>query len=331
MQQGTLWQHSNGTYYVLYGDRQRTRSSLRTKDRTTAQIRLGQWLATRDAVTPDDPSVAQILAGYAEDHGKTLRGKDGLKYARVALERHLGVLLPVHLTPNTSKQYAVARAREGVGPGTVLREIGVLRAALGWAVAHRWLGARPVLPDPVQRPRSRERWMDKAEAQRLLAACQTPHVRLFVMLGLMTGARTSAVLELPWSSVDLARRLIDFGEGHGNKRRAIVPVNDDLLVALQAAKVSASTPYVVEHHGKPVRAIKKGFAAACMRAGISGVTPHVLRHTAATWMVETGELSDEEIGRMIGDKAETVRKVYGHHSPNYLKRASSALQFSSSV
>lgn len=36
--------------------------------------------------------------------------------------------------------------------------------------------------------------------------------------------------------------------------------------------------------GHRVQSIKKGFAAATKRGGLPDVTPHILRHTAASWM-----------------------------------------------
>jgi len=46
--------------------------------------------------------------------------------------------------------------------------------------------------------------------------------------------------------------------------------------------------YVLHRNGKRILDIKKGFAAACGRAGLEGVTPHTLRHTAATWLMQRG-------------------------------------------
>ena len=114
--------------------------------------------------------------------------------------------------------------------------------------------------------------------------------------------------------------------GHGNKRRVIVPINDELADELEAAK-RLGVEYVIEHNGKPIGTIKNSFEAACVRAAVKDVTPHILRHTSATWLVESG-LSDDEVGRLLGDTAEMIRRVYGHHSPGYLKRATGALQFS---
>ena len=46
---------------------------------------------------------------------------------------------------------------------------------------------------------------------------------------------------------------------------------------------------VVEWNGKPVESVRKGFAAAVRAAGLGAeVTPHILRHTVATWLMQNG-------------------------------------------
>lgn len=40
--------------------------------------------------------------------------------------------------------------------------------------------------------------------------------------------------------------------------------------------------------GKPMKAIKKGFTAACLRAEIEDLRPYDLRHTFATWLLDRG-------------------------------------------
>jgi integrase len=159
----------------------------------------------------------------------------------------------------------------------------------------------------------------------LLESATAPHVRTFIALALFTGARTGAILELQWKAIDLPARRITFGAGHGNKRRAKpLPINDNLLAALVDARALATCPYVIEHAGQPVASVKKGFAAACRRAGIEGVTPHALRHTAASWLIQQG-ISFEQTAAMLGNTAAMVEQVYGHFAPDWLDQASAAL------
>lgn len=317
-----LWQHDNGNWYVLYGPRLKRRISARTKDRGRAEAFLAQFIAGASAPVVDDPTVKEILSGYSEDRSRVVRGVETLRFNVAALAARLGNLRPTQLLPAVIRQYAKDR---GVAPGTTLREVGVLRAALSWAVENQWISAAPPISNPVKTPKPRNRWLTREEARKLIDACREPHIKAFVMLGFMTAARTGAILEARWSQVDLERRLIDYGDGHGNKRRAIVPLNDDVLRTLTALKELACTEYVIEYHGRRVTRIKKGFRAACQRAGIAHATPHAMRHSAATWMAME-DVPMREIARLIGDTEDTVERVYAKHSPSYLRRAANALR-----
>jgi integrase len=57
------------------------------------------------------------------------------------------------------------------------------------------------------------------------------------------------------------------------------------IVCENAAPISATSCTSTASASKD---IKKGFAAACDRAGIADVTPHTLKHTAATWLMQSG-------------------------------------------
>lgn len=326
-----LWQHPNGTYYALHGARLRKRASLRTRDREEAEVRFAQFVTENRNLLPESPLVADILDGYEEsrasygrENGDKLRSPNALKYSVKALKKGLGKLKPEHLIPETIRKYARER---GASNGTILRDVGVLRAALDWAVRNRAItrDQRPDISNPVPTPKGRQRWLTRVEANALIAGCRQPHLRLFVILGIVTGARTAALLELRWKQVNFDKGLVDLGEGHGNKRRATVPMNGTLRRALEAAREMSCSEFVVEYAGRQVGTIKNGFEAACGRAGVEGVTPHILRHTCATWQVEAG-VSYEEIGKMLGDTAETIERTYGHHSPDFLKKGSKALE-----
>lgn len=58
-------------------------------------------------------------------------------------------------------------------------------------------------------------------------------------------------------------------------------------------------------------------------------SPHVLPHTAATWLVIDG-VPLREVARLLGNSEAMVGQVYGKHSPDYLRRAVNALSLSKS-
>lgn len=315
-----LWKHENGVYYVLYGPRGRRRISTKTTDKRGAEKFLSRFIAVEDVPT-GRCTVGSILEAYAADKIKTVRSPEAITYSVKALEP-LHDLFPSQLTPPAIRAWAATRA---VSAGTIIRDIGVLRAALAWGVQHQWIPTVPKISSPVSTPQPRHRWITKDEARRLIAACRESHVRVFVTLGLMTCARSGAILEARWGQVDWERKTLDYGRGHGNKRRSQVPLNIEALALLRAAKAISCSDYIVEYRGRKVDSVKNGFAAACRRAGLMDVSPHILRHSGATWMANDG-VPLREIARVLGDSEAVVERTYAKHAPEYLTNAVSALR-----
>lgn len=336
-----LGQHTNGVWYVRWWrDGKAQRVSTRTTDRSEAEAFLSRLIAgTQEPPPPDTCSIKQILEGYLEDRHERVAAHNTLQYACKALKRHLGELSVEAITVRRCRLYADQRRAEGyqVGPperrvtkptadGTIIRELVTLRAAIRWAIAQKWLRAQdePRIEVPSAGP-SRQRWLTRDEAQRLLDACERPHMKLFVALGLYTAARTGAILDLTWDEVDFVGGIINFGEGRGNKGRVPVPIAPPLRPYLLQAHSGACTSHVIEQFGKSIASIKTGFNAAVARAGLGDdVTPHILRHTAATWMIKAG-VTTREVARLLGNTEKMVEEVYGHYAPDYLRDAVHAL------
>jgi integrase len=53
-------------------------------------------------------------------------------------------------------------------------------------------------------------------------------------------------------------------------------------------------------------------------------TPHTLRHTAATWLMQRGVPIWEAAG-FLGMSPEVLQQTYGHHHPDYLHGAAAAI------
>jgi hypothetical protein len=77
-----------------------------------------------------------------------------------------------------------------------------------------------------------------------------------------------------------------------------------------------------------VLSAKTGFASAVRRAkldvSVGNVTPHTLRHTAATWLMQASAPMWEAAG-FLGMSEKTLRETYGHHHPDFLRGAANAI------
>jgi integrase len=182
-------------------------------------------------------------------------------------------------------------------------------------------------------PPSKERWLTRQEAAKLILAARKDrkarlYMPLFILIGIYTGRRKEAILSLRWSQVDLNAKLIDFeieGRARTKKHRGKAPIPDKLLPHLVRARRRGSDLGPVLHiSGRPIANIKKGFAAACRRAGIEGATPHTLRHTAASWLMQS-RTPIPEGARYLGMSEKTLASTYGHHHPDWLRGAANAI------
>jgi integrase len=63
---------------------------------------------------------------------------------------------------------------------------------------------------------------------------------------------------------------------------------------------------------------------SCQRAGIKGVTPHTLRHTAGTLMALAG-VDLFLIAKVLGHSVQKTTELYAHFQPSYLRGAVDAL------
>jgi integrase len=155
-----------------------------------------------------------------------------------------------------------------------------------------------------------------------------PHVKLFVLLALHTAGRPSSILDLTWDRVDFANHRIHLDNPERDrtpKGRATVPMAKDLMLPLLEAHRYAQTKYVIEWGAKQVASVKKGIQGATHRAGLKGVTPYVLRHTAAVWMAEGGVPMDEIAQYMGHSNPGITFRVYARFSPQHLRRGADAI------
>jgi integrase len=113
------------------------------------------------------------------------------------------------------------------------------------------------------------------------------------------------------------------GERITKKQKPPVPLPPALHGHLRRWRRSGQR-FAVEFNREPVSSVKKAFRAVAKDAGLgSDVTPHVLRHTAATWLMQAGTDPWEAAG-FLGMTVETLMNRYGHHHPDFLSGARNA-------
>lgn len=277
---------------------------------------------------------AEIAAARAVEAEKAKASKDGREAATEAV-----------------------REKAASSTGGARRDLEALRAAInhhGKQNFHYGV-VNVVLPSKGGR---RERWLERSEAARLLWACyrhrevQTVHIgknkgnavtttrrplrhiARFILIGLYTGSRAGAIASAsPYQ--DDGRSFVDLDHGvfyrlargsqRTNKRQPPAPLPDRLLVHMRRwVRLGIVKESFVEWNGKPIASVKKGFGRGVALAKLStetgNVTPHTLRHTAATWMMLAGADPWRAAG-WLGMSVEVLLDVYGHHHPTYLRGA----------
>lgn len=296
----------------------------------------------RSARDPDQIPVADVLTIYLTDivprHSRPKETKGRIK----ALDRYFGDKMLSDVTGEACRKYAAQRSTDAAAR----RELEDLRAAINH---HRHEGLCNKVVEvvlPPERP-PRERWLTRSEVARLIWSAwryreiqqgkptdrrSRQHIARFILVAVYTGTRTSAVCTAALQPtaghgwIDLDRGVFyrrPPGRRETKKRQPPVPIPDQLLAHLRRWKRRGQR-FAVEWNGKPVTSIDKAFANVVAHAQLGNdTTPHVLRHTAATWLMQAGTDMWEAAG-YLGMTIETLSHRYGHHHPDHLAGAKHA-------
>jgi len=328
-------QQLKGQAVVVWDDGQ-TRHRRRLGNANTeveAKALLDAW-ARRVAIVRAEAAqtIGDLFRAYEADRIADGKQAANFRDSWRALAPRFDALPADAITADVCRDYARARLAAGVSQGTIWTELTRLRSCINWATKRGLMPRAPYVWIPTK-PRSRQRVLTPAEVITLIDACVMPHTRLFVLLAITTGARSGALVSLTWDRVDFEAATIDLREPEivdpltkrVRKSRAIVPMTAEARAALLDAKAGALTDYVIEWDGAPIKKVRKAFMAAAARAGLADVTPHTLRHTAASWLA-SGGVEMERIARHLGHRdPATTRNVYAKPDVNSMRDAADVI------
>src|SRR4051812_11597789 len=201
---------------------------------------------------------------------------------------------PDSATPEDIRRFQVHQAETGVQPPTVNGSVSALRFLFTVTLDRPDLSRRFVL---VRQPRKLPDVLSVAEVGRLLEA--TPGLKYKAALGTAYGAglRVSEVAALKVDDIDSTRMLIRVEQGKGRKDRNSM-LSPQLLGLLRLWWRDGRRRGVMLPHGwlfpgrspvEPIstRQINRAVHEAADAAGLrKRVTPHTLRHSFATHLLE---------------------------------------------
>lgn len=211
---------------------------------------------------------------------------------------------------------------EGWAQSTVDRLMGTMSAVLHAAVAWRYIEAAPAIP--MFRPaREEPRWLTPQEFERL--AGELPmHQVLAARFAVHSLLRMRAQAKLRWDRIDFEQRRAWVPASEQKAGRTFgFPLTDELVRILRAMRWLSppDSAHVFTWNGKPIGDFNtEAFQKAVTRAGVGPLRWHDLRHTGASWAVQSGVTLPELM--VLGDWKD-YRSVlrYAHLAPSHAAAA----------
>jgi len=350
-------------WYVVWSEAGRTSrrsTGIEVKSdpkQTRAKTWMGDWLAARAREAEDDPTFDTIIEFYLDAREKAgIKSPKTLRAHFVVIKQRLGHLRISAITDevindfidflksppapeapafgfgHNSGETPPPKPRKPAAQGTVNKKIRCIRQALAYGKRKkRYSVERPEI-DPVKRGGRRKRFLSKPEGVQIFKAAHSPktslHIRTYVYLALGIMQRQAALLELEWDrDIDFEHRIVWAAPGESdNKHRVSVPMSQGVFNALQEAYKVRRTKFVIEYadNEAPLTSVKTGIKGLVKRAKLKDVRIHDFRRTGASWAIMAGK-SFSEVAAILGDDERTVRKHYGHFSPDFLQGVADAV------
>ena len=229
------------------------------------------------------------------------------------------------VTAGDIREWLMKRSAAGDAPGTLRHKVQALRALYRYLLRRGMVKSNPAaqvdlakLPKPLPKF-VREKTVDAVlDAEIDTDDFTQVRDRLVVMLFYETGIRLSELIGLQDAAVDTAKRelkvrgkrdkdrIVPFGdelaqwvERYRNLRLMIKPECDNLLVTLKGKPLYPSLVYHVVHDG------------LAMAGGTGKLSPHVLRHTFASVMLNSGAQLNS-VKELLGHESLAATQVYTH-------------------
>lgn len=211
---------------------------------------------------------------------------------------------------------------------TVARKLATLRSFYKFLIRRGYAGANPVAP--IRTPKQEKRlpkFLDVAQIEKLFSNCDTTTLlgardRAILEMLYSTGIRVSELVALDIADLDLGTSVIRV-RGKG-KRERVIPIGPGAVKAvihyldlrrssLQSTRHDPDALFINKHGQRlSTRSVRRKLDKYLLEAGLDlSVSPHTLRHSFATHMLQRGA-DLRSVQEMLGHQSLSTTQIYTH-------------------
>ena len=295
------------------------------------QVVEGKWFEVDEAKQHTfDEMMEKFMREYAPSKEPTTQQR--YLYSVKHLSRYFTGLSLSDIIPSVISNYYQKRKGEEASVATINREFAMLSKAFSLAWKQwEWCKENPcsrVQKEPENN--QIDRWLTHDEATRLINFCGdylNGDMVDIVVSSLHTGMRQGETLSIKWTEVDIFRKTITVYKTKNHKPRTI-PMNETVYqLFLRRGKIRSMSGFVFVTSNNTrhrARNLIRGFEKVTEKAGIENFRFHDLRHTAATWMIQSG-VDIYTVSKILGHKDIKTTMRYAHHCPDSLRHGVRAI------
>jgi integrase len=258
-----------------------------------------------------------------------------------------------NLTVHHLQTWMGAEGKAGQAPATIRKSVQVVRQALDYAVKTDMIRFNPTLQ--IERPNGQGKemhYLTEEQARLLLVSTvgQPDHALWALMIS--AGLRISEALGLCWTDIDCDAATVMVNHTlearHGEERGYFlmprtktkagvrrVDVDQEVIAALRswrakqaAMRLAAGSAWADNgfvfstKNGRPRdrSGAARSLTRAIQAANLPGLTPHGLRHTCATILMDNG-MPDKMVAEWLGHTSTKMTDRYQHVQPNMQREA----------
>ena len=305
-------------------------------DEARNKIAMGEDPAATKAAQRQVPTLGEFVRDryMPHIHGNKRSWKSDETLLRLHILPALGRKQINAITTAEVTAFQHAFKAKGYAPGTANRVLVLLRHLFN--LAARWevegSGSNPARKvDLFRLNNEQQTFLSKDQVAVLLDTLQTsdnPQLLHIVKFLLLTGARKQEALKAEWREFDVANRAWVIPVSKSGRARKVA-ISDALLGLLQCLPSRGNSPYLFPNPntGKPYVSIWHPWDTARRKAGLPEVRIHDLRHSFASFLVNSGR-SLYEVQKLLGHAHIKTTQRYAHLSNETLiNAANTAGQF----